>query len=41
MRLEGEFIEDQMVEGEWANGCYYGILEKEYWARKTEPPVKA
>lgn len=41
MRLEGEAVEDEMREGEWANTCNYAILEREYLGRKSEPPVKS
>jgi RimJ/RimL family protein N-acetyltransferase len=29
-RLEGEFVQDKRVKGEWVNTAYYGLLSSEY-----------
>jgi RimJ/RimL family protein N-acetyltransferase len=29
-RQEGEFVQDQLMKGEWINTCHYGILHSEY-----------
>ena len=37
LRREGEFLKDQMRDGEWANTVWYAALREEYGAEPTPP----
>jgi RimJ/RimL family protein N-acetyltransferase len=36
-RLEGEFVQDQLVKGEWISTSHYGLLKSEYSTTASTP----